>query len=272
MAGSLRRWGQLSPVVACVRGENLELLDGFKRLAAGRQVAGQTSLSVRVVELDEPMAKAAILGLNRGQRAARELEEAWIVQALVRDDGLTQVEAGHLLGRHKSWVCRRLALLERLSAAVTEDLRWGLLGPALARQLVRLPAGNQDGVLALTRREALTAQEVSGVIDLLQGASAEQAAFVLTQPREALRRAQGVPTALRDPRLSRAGNWLAKHLTQAVEVLTRLEQWLRTPGERELTARDREIVEPVLARLGDQAGLVAELVLGPTVSRDRRLS
>ena len=272
MAGSLRRWGQLSPVVACVRGENLELLDGFKRLAAGRQVAGQTSLSVRVVELDEPMAKAAILGLNRGQRAARELEEAWIVQALVRDDGLTQVEAGHLLGRHKSWVCRRLALLERLSAAVTEDLRLGLLGPALARQLVRLPAGNQDGVLALTRREALTAQEVSGVIDLLQGASEEQAAFVLTQPREALRRAQGVPTALRDPRLSRAGNWLAKHLTQAVEVLTRLEQWLRTPGERELTARDREIVEPVLARLGDQAGLVAELVLGPTVSRDRRLS
>ena len=272
MAGSLRRWGQLSPVVACVRGENLELLDGFKRLAAGRQVAGQTSLSVRVVELDEPMAKAAILGLNRGQRAARELEEAWIVQALVRDDGLTQVEAGHLLGRHKSWVCRRLALLERLSAAVTEDLRLGLLGPALARQLVRLPAGNQDGVLALTRREALTAQEVSGVIDLLQGASEEQAAFVLTQPREALRRAQGVPTALRDPRLSRAGNWLAKHLTQAVEVLTRLEQWLRTPGERELTARDREIVEPVLARLGDQAGLVAELVLGPTVARDRRLS
>ena len=272
MAGSLRRWGQLSPVVACMRGENLELLDGFKRLAAGRQVAGQTSLSVRVVELDEPQAKAAILGLNRGQRAARELEEAWIVQALVRDDGLTQVEAGHLLGRHKSWVCRRLALLERLSAAVTEDLRLGLLGPALARQLVRLPAGNQEGVLALTRREALTAQEVSGVIDLLQGASAEQAAFVLTQPREALRRAQGVPTALRDPRLSRAGNWLAKHLTQAVEVLTRLEQWLRTPGERELTARDREIVEPVLARLGDQAGLVAELVLGPTVSRDRRLS
>jgi len=272
MAGSLRRWGQLSPVVACVRGENLELLDGFKRLAAGRQVAGQTSLSVRVVELDEPMAKAAILGLNRGQRAARELEEAWIVQALVRDDGLTQVEAGHLLGQHKSWVCRRLALLERLSVAVTEDLRLGLLGPALARQLVRLPAGNQDGVLALTRREALTAQEVSGVIDLLQGASEEQAAFVLTQPREALRRAQGVPTALRDPRLSRAGNWLAKHLTQAVEVLTRLEQWLRTPGERELTARDREIVEPVLARLGDQAGLVAELVLGPTVSRDRRLS
>jgi hypothetical protein len=31
MAGSLRRWGQLSAVVACVRQEQLEVLDGFKR-------------------------------------------------------------------------------------------------------------------------------------------------------------------------------------------------------------------------------------------------
>ena len=38
MAGSLRRWGQLAPVVACVREEKLELLDGFKRFAAARQV------------------------------------------------------------------------------------------------------------------------------------------------------------------------------------------------------------------------------------------
>jgi hypothetical protein len=263
MAGSLRRWGQLSPVVACQRGQQLALLDGFKRWSAAQQVPGLATLSVRVLAVDERTAKAAILGLNRGQRATRELEEAWIVQALVRDDGLTQVEAAHLLGQHKSWVCRRLALLERLSADVKEDLRLGLVGPALARQLVRLPAGNQQAVLALTRGAALTAQEVSGVIDLLEGASEAQAAFVLAQPREALRQAQGPPTALRDPRLSRAGNWLAKHVTQALEALVRVEQWLRTPGERELAARDRAIVQPLLERVGDEARLVAELVQGP---------
>ena len=270
MAGSLRRWGQLSPVVACVRGNDLELLDGFKRWSAARQASGLSSLSVRVVELDEPLAKAAILGLNRGQRAARELEEAWIVQALVRDDGLTQVEAAQLLGQHKSWVCRRLAMLERLSGSVVEDLRLGLLGPALARQLVRLPAGNQELVLALTRRESLTAQEVGGVIDLLEGASPEQAAFVLAKPREALRQVNGVPTALRDPRLSRTGNWLVKHLTQAVEVLTRLEQWLRSPGERELMDRDRHLLEPMLQELGNQTERVAEQILSPVVLRETR--
>jgi len=126
-----------------------------------------------------------------------------------------------------------------------------------------LPAGNQQAVLALTRRATLTAQEVSGVIELLQGASEEQAAFVLAQPRQALARAHGLPTALRDPRLSRAGNWLAKYLGQALETLVRVERWLRTPGERELTERDRDVVRPLLARVGDQAGLVAELALGP---------
>jgi hypothetical protein len=268
MAGSLRRWGQLSPVAACVRQEKLELLDGFKRWSAARQIPGMT-LSVRVLEVDEPTAKAAILGLNRDQRPVRELEEAWVVQGLVRDDGMTQVEAAHLLGRHKSWVCRRLAFLEKLCVVVKEDLRLGLVGPSLARELTRLPAGNQEALLALARRATLTTPEVSGVIHLLQGASEEQAAFVLAKPREALALAHGMPTALRDPRLSRAGNWLARHLTQALEALVRVENWLRTPNERELQAQDREILQPLLARVGDQASVVAELVLGPNLQRER---
>ena len=36
MAGSLRRYGQLTPLVVCLREETYEVLDGFKRLAAAR--------------------------------------------------------------------------------------------------------------------------------------------------------------------------------------------------------------------------------------------
>jgi hypothetical protein len=74
-----------------------------------------------------------------------------------------------------------------------------------------------------------------------------------------------MPRALRDPRLSRAGNWLARHLTRTLEALVGMENWLRTPNERELRARDREILRPLLERVGDQAGVVAELVLGPNL-------
>ena len=76
-------------------------------------------------------------------------------------------------------VCRRLALLERLADEAKAELRLGLLAPSLARQLTRLPVGNQAAVLAAVRREALTAQETRGVIDLLHGANAAQEQFLL---------------------------------------------------------------------------------------------
>ncbi len=58
------------------------------------------------------------------------------------------MEAAQLLNKHKSWVCRRLALLERLGPEAQAELRLGLMSPGLARQLTRLPTGNQAAVLA----------------------------------------------------------------------------------------------------------------------------
>jgi ParB-like chromosome segregation protein Spo0J len=100
MAHSLRRYGQLAPVVVCARDETAEVVDGFKRLAAARGL-GWSSLSVRLLAADERNVKAAIYGLNRTGRRPQEWEEAWIVHALVREDGLSQPAVAELLGRHK---------------------------------------------------------------------------------------------------------------------------------------------------------------------------
>ncbi len=93
MARSLERYGQLSPIVVCRRQERYELIDGFKRLAAARTLARLSHLSARLLEADERTAKAAIYGLNRAGGRTRELEEAWIIQALVRERRDSQVPA-----------------------------------------------------------------------------------------------------------------------------------------------------------------------------------
>ena len=80
-------------------------------------------------------------------------------------------EGAELLDRHKSWVCRRLALLERLDVSLRDDLQLGLLGPTAARALTALPAGNQIEVLSCVRREKLTGQELCGVAELVRGAA-----------------------------------------------------------------------------------------------------
>jgi ParB-like chromosome segregation protein Spo0J len=260
MAHSLRRYGQLSPVVVCRRESGIELLDGFKRLEACRAMPERTGLSARLLEVDERGAKAAIYGLNQVGTHLRELEEAWIVFALVREDGLSQAAAASLLGRHKSWVCRRLALLERLCEEGREDLRLGLLSPTMARQLLRLPAGNQAEVLTVVRRESLSAAELSGVVDLLlASATREKEVYVLSDPRRALRQAQGQSPPSWDPRLSPAGNRICKQLVVLLDGLGRMETWLRHRGRADLRGCDRSILAGSFERLGRDAASVAEL-------------
>jgi len=259
MAESLRRWGQLAPAVVCMRGAQAEVIDGFKRLAAARAL-GWPSLLVRPLEAnDERTVKAALYGLNRVGQHLQELEEAWLVQALVREDGLSQVETAELLGRHKSWVCRRLALLEKLSQEVRRDLEVGLVPPSLGRQLLRLPLGNQGEVLATARREALTAVEVQGVVNLwLAAAGQGQREHLLTQPREALRLAQVRPCWQYDPRLSVQGNRSARQLSRLLEELVRWLAWLRCPGVLRWQHSDGPLLRPALEQLLEQAQRVLD--------------
>jgi ParB-like chromosome segregation protein Spo0J len=60
MAQSLGRWGQLAPVVVCVRGEQWEVVDGFKRLSAARVLDWPTLLVRRLEADDERTVKAAL--------------------------------------------------------------------------------------------------------------------------------------------------------------------------------------------------------------------
>ena len=224
MARSLERYGQLSPVVVCRRQQRYELIDGFKRLGAARKLAHMPHLTARLLEADERTAKAAIYGLNRAGGRTRELEEAWIIQALVREDGMSQVEVAELLGRHKSWVCRRLALIERLGPTARDELRVGLLSPTAARQIVRLPEGNQAEVLEAIRREALSGAELAGVVDLWLGcAERRQQEYLLRHPREALSQANRTLPAVHDPRLSADGNRVWKRVGLLLDVLGRME-------------------------------------------------
>jgi ParB-like chromosome segregation protein Spo0J len=261
MARSLERYGQLSPVVVCRRQDRYELIDGFKRLGAVRGLAQIRRLSARLMEADERTAKAAIYGLNRAGGRTRELEEAWIIQALVREDGLSQVEVAELLGRHKSWVCRRLALIERWGPTAKDELRVGLLTPTAARQIVRLPQGNQTEVLEAIRREALSSAELGGVVDLwLRCSERRQQEYLLAHPREALSQAKGgVLPAVRDPRLSDAGNQVRKRVGMLLDVLGRMEVWLAHQGLTGLTPEDRVILLPRFQRPARDAGSVAAL-------------
>ena len=259
MRRSLAKYGQLAPVVFCQLEGSLVLVDGFKRFRAARTLQGMNLLRAHFIEVDEQGAKAAIFNLNRIPSKPNELEESWLIYALVHDDHLPQVEVAQMLGRHKSWVNRRLALIERLTEEAREALRLGILTPTQARHMTQLPRGNQNAAMKCATEHALTSRELSETVKLLLASSTnDQSAFVLTKPREAIRQSQDNYVHQWDPRLSTAGNRAAKRLGFLLDCAAKMNHWLRLTGRRELQACDRSPLIESFTKLQKESALLTE--------------
>jgi ParB/RepB/Spo0J family partition protein len=192
MVKSIRKYGQISPVV-CVQGEGgYELIDGFKRLRACRGL-NQTTLRAKTMEVSGRVCKAAIIQLNWSGRSINEMEEALVLQSLHRDDGLTQVEIAALLGRDKRWVSRRISLIERLSEEVQEDIRLGLISVITGRELAKLPRGNQKEAADAILKRRYTTREAAKLIGYLLSRPGWEYAAILASPWEVVELRQPRP-------------------------------------------------------------------------------
>jgi ParB/RepB/Spo0J family partition protein len=185
---SLARHGQLSPVIVVRRQGRLELVDGFKRRRAAERL-GWTTLLVVEAPLDETAQWATMLWINcRGAQSMSEIEEALVLRELV-GTGLTQVEIAALLERHKSWVSRRIGLIERLHPELLEAIRLGMLHPGVARRLLSLPPGNQLRVAAAVQQAGLGPRDTEWLVGLWHQAPSEtQRCELLRDPRSSLAR------------------------------------------------------------------------------------
>jgi ParB/RepB/Spo0J family partition protein len=174
MRASLEQHGQLSPVRAFEQEGGVEIFDGFKRLRAARALGvGELRAVVSDIEAAEATVQMRELHAGRGLTA---LEEGWIVRALYRDHHLSQGAIAARLRRHKTWVCRRLMLVEALDASLQADLRLGLLTPRAAALVATLPRGNQPAAAAIVVHRGLTVHQTARLVHELGAAAAEPSA------------------------------------------------------------------------------------------------
>lgn len=244
---SMARLGQIAPLVGCRRGEHLAIVDGFKRLRAARQLALST-LSVRLLPLSEQAAVASVYSLNRHGAGLLDLEEAFVVRTLVREQGLAQNEVAELLDRHPSWVSRRLALVERLDDKVQDDVRVGLLSCTAAREIVRLPRGNQVEVATAVRRAGLSSRDATRLVDLFGKATdRDQQRVLLDGPREVLeRQAGGTNTPPWDVRLGPETNRLRRSVLIAASSVQRAVSELAQAQPTGWSEPERTVLAPML--------------------------
>ncbi len=192
MVKSIREYGQMMPVV-CVKGEGrYELIDGFKRLRACRRL-DKTMLRAKTMEVSGRVCKAAMIQLNCSGRSINEMEEALVVQSLHREDGLMQTEIAVLLGRDKSWVSRRISLIERLSEEVQEDIRLGLISVMTGRDLAKLPRGNQKEAADAILKGRYSTREAAKLIGYLLSHPRWEYSTILASPWEGVEPRQPKP-------------------------------------------------------------------------------
>ncbi len=242
MRMSLSTHGQMTPVIVVQRQQKLELIDGFKRKTAALQMGWKT-LMVHQQPLDERGQWVAMLTLNRLPGSLSVLEEALILQELI-SDGMLQTEIAQLVGRHKSWVSRRIGLVERLHPELVEWVRTGLLPPGTARRLFVLPPGNQLEMAAVVTQQNLSTQQTEILVSLWHKTSdPEVRRFLLANPLEALRHAMPEdPSKSIDPRLTPRAQTLQRSLRILQAVMPKVLNTLRPAPP----TSDLEILKPEL--------------------------
>jgi ParB-like chromosome segregation protein Spo0J len=259
MQQSLKRHGQLC-ALATYRSDDgaLEVIDGFKRLRAAREL-GWREVRVRVLPVEVVGATVAVATLNNGH-GLTELEEAWLCHALYRKHSLGQPEIGRLLGRHKSWVCRRLTLAQSLHEQVQTDVRLGLVSSRAAADLGRLSRDNQPTASTLAQRRGLTVAQTARMVQML---------LALPDPAA---RAQWLAEALSEhaPVLRAAPKARAK--SDAERFLTDVEVVTRVAARLQVRLRDKPLdaFEPAMAtRLTEALGALGPVLshLGASVER-----
>lgn len=253
MKQSLATHGQMTPLVTTTRADGVELVDGFKRLAAA-EALGWPAVSIVVRPLDEMGQWSAMLLLNRGPVSMTMLEEALVLREMVRT-GLTQAEVAELCARHKTWVSRRVGLVDRLHPELIEAMKLGLLHPGSARRLLSLPPGNQLEMSAAVQSAGLGPRDAELLVGLWHRTKEPKARrTLLSEPRASLRRHH--PETRRsplDPRLSPEGQRLCRSLHRFETAATETGRRLLSA----ISATDRTVLSEELQKAAGAASRLA---------------
>lgn len=139
LIGSVAEIGQQVPVVVIREDERFVLIDGYLRVEAlrklGRDTAAATTWPLTDIE--------ALLHRRHLSITAAAIEDAWLL-ARLRQHGLSLDDLARRLCRSKSWVSRRLALIEALTPSAQTCVRAGTVPPhAAMKYLVPLARANK---------------------------------------------------------------------------------------------------------------------------------
>jgi len=151
LQNSIQAYGQIVPALAITEQKKYVLIDGYKRLAA-LKACGHDCIKIQLMTAGESDSLFVMLAQNN-ERKLEVIEQASLIQELHSRFGYSFSEIATRLGRDKSFVKRRLDLVDSLPDEVHRAVMTGKLSSwAASRILVPLARANEQDCLDLTQK------------------------------------------------------------------------------------------------------------------------
>jgi ParB family chromosome partitioning protein len=243
MEQSFSRFHQLSPIVVREAKGQYQIIDGFKRYHAALNL-DWSGLSATVIQTTVKAATAMMITYNKNNNSLNDYEEAMILLSLKQNHNMQQDDIAKLVGFSVSWVSRRLALVEKLEPSVKDELKLGVITSTQARDISKLPRGNQVEITKCIVDNGLTSRQTAVVVDeFLKHKDREKQKYIINHPLEILEKSKTSVDDDYDSRLSAAGNKLLKSIKTTCRQMNFLNNYLLGGLGGKLTLLDWSILE-----------------------------
>jgi len=257
----MKLYGQLQPVVAREYEGNYQIIDGFKRFYAAEDLMMET-LQCHILKIDLSQAKVLLLSYNRPHQSMEAWEEAVVLKDLLETHGLDQQRLAKLTGYSRSWVSRRLSLIEKMDENISSEIMMGVLTGSHARALIKLPRGNQSEVARVITTYGLTSRQSNTLVDaFLEAKDENRQRYVLAHPEKVLEKKE--PKAKEefyDARLSCYGNDLMKSMMYVIHSVPFLLSRLNDQRIDKLSETEKVIITPGFKKVSGYAGKLTEAI------------
>ncbi len=264
MQSSIDHYGQIVPAVAVPQKANFILIDGYLRLQA-LKACGQDCIKLQIVEEEEADSLFILLAKNN-DRQWEAIEQASLIQELHNRFAYSFGEISRRLGKNKSWVKRRLDLVDSLPEEIKQAVMAGKLSTwSASRVLVPLARVNEKDACQLTEKllkDPLSTRELARLYEHYKKSNRVVRDRIIADPFLFAKtiRQQDQERDAKQINDGPEGKWL-KDMTIVCHILKRListAEYAFYPEQDRFKHRQRQIwiknAEEMIIELKDRAG------------------
>jgi ParB/RepB/Spo0J family partition protein len=168
LAESIREDGLRHPILVREQSnKSYQVLSGHMRKYAFKRL-GKETIPAKIIKADNLQAKALLITANRFQHPLAPIEEAWVIEDLIKNHDKSLNACAAILNMSKTWVYHRYSLAAKLIKQVQLDIAMGLIPPRAGIEIATVHAREQQKIAKSLKQKKLSFRETVTLVKIIK--------------------------------------------------------------------------------------------------------